>query len=296
MNKLQDNNGSLQLATMKSKDMPIYIIVPTYNRAETTLQCIDRIHKSPGDKRLYICDSASNDGTAEAVETIPGVILVNTGERSWWSASINAGIKLALGDGAEKVIIMNDDIVFDDSLLLNLLDVYNRNPTSIVTPIQHTDSGSYAGTIYKGICKKPEIQREAVIEQVVHTSNGCCLLIPRVVIENVGFIDEVNCPHLYGDTEFQLRAHKAGFKTIVASNARIVQIGSTDYLGRLYSQSIFSYEGSPLNIRAYHAFGRILYNGTIPFILLGWSYHLDFIRVLAKILLLRASRLLLASR
>jgi GT2 family glycosyltransferase len=281
---------------MKSKSALVYIIVPTYNRVRTTLQYIDRIRKSLGDKRLYICDSASNDGTAEAVASIPGIILVNTGEKAWWSAAINAGIKMAFADGAESVIIMNDDIVFDNSLLLKLLDVYQRNPTSIVTPMQQTGSGSYAGTVYKGMFKKAEIYREAAKEQVVHTSNGCCLLIPKVVIDKIGFMDEANCPHLYGDTEFQLRAHNAGFKTIVASNARIVQVGSTDYLGRLYSQSIFSYEGSPLYIRAYHGFGRALYKGTIPFILLGWSYHLDFIKVLAKILLLRASRLLVTLR
>jgi GT2 family glycosyltransferase len=281
---------------MNSTNAPVYVIVPTYNRVGTTLQCIDRLRKSPGNNIIYICDSASNDGTAETVASIPGIILVNTGQNAWWSASINAGIKMAFADGAEKVIIMNDDIVFDDSLLLELLEVHDRNPTSIVTPIQQTGSGSYAGTIYKGIFKKPEILRGAPKDQVVHTSNGCCLLIPKIVIDKVGFIDETNCPHLYGDTEFQLRAQHAGFKTIVASNARIGQMGSTDYLARLYSQRIFSYEGSPLYIRAYLAYGRVLYNGTIPFILLGWSFHLDLIKVLAKILLLRASRLLLTLR
>jgi GT2 family glycosyltransferase len=273
----------------------VCIVVPTYNRIHTTLQFIERLAKSSVPDKIYICDSESCDGTAGALASAPKITLVNAGFDAWWSGSVNSGIKLALADGADIVIIMNDDIIFESCLLRKLMRAHYENPFNIITPIQKTDSGNYAGTIYSSIFKRVKHLSKAPSDRLVDTSNGCCLLIPREVFQVVGSFDARNCPHLYGDTEFQLRARSAGFHTLVANNAIIQQMSPTNYLARLHQFPIFTHQGSPIHFRAYTTFGKTLYSGLLPFLLLGWHFHYDYMKVLTKIICTRVSRTIFSS-
>ncbi len=273
----------------------VCIVVPTYNRIRTTLPFIERLAKSSVPDRIYICDSESCDGTAEAFASAPNITLVKAGFDAWWSKSVNSGMKLALADGADIVIIMNDDIIFESCLLLTLMQAHYKNPFNIITPIQKTDSGIYAGTVYSRIFKRVKHLRRAPSDRLVDTSNGCCLLIPKEVFQVVGGFDATNCPHLYGDTEFQLRARRAGFYTLVADNAIIQQMSPTNYLAKLHQFPIFTHQGSPIHFRAYTTFGKTLYDGLLPFLLLGWHFHYNYMKVLASIICIRVSRTIFSS-
>jgi len=261
----------------------VAIIVPTFNRIKTTLGFIECLSKSNVDYTLYLCDSNSSDGTQESVASRENVLLVKCGNNAWWSEAVNAGIASALSAHHDKVIIMNDDILFGEDLVQVLLDAHARHPQNIITPFQLTDSGTFVGTLYTGVFKQAHHLASAPSDSLVDTSNGCCLLIPKVVFEKVGIIDSHNCPHLYGDTEFQLRAKNAGHKTYVEPNAKIRQACRTNYICRSADYSVFNHKGSPLNLRAYATFGKSLYGTYGGFFLLGWAYHYGFIKVLAKI-------------
>lgn len=266
------------------------VVVPTFNRKDITLQFIKSLNSQPIPLRIYVCDSGSTDGTAFAVMSEPNVKLVSAGSSAWWSAAVNEGIREANKDGAKLFLVMNDDIEFDQNIFSILLSCHIENPMCIISPIQQTESGVFIGTIYEGIFQNIRNLDDVPEDGLIDTSNGCCLLIPRRVFEVLGNFDDHNCPHLYGDTEFQLRAKRAGFMTKVCSAAAVRQMSATDYFSRLQLLTLFTFEGSPIHWRAYKTFGGTLFKSYIKFIFFGFNYHFSYLKTLIKILKFLATK------
>lgn len=260
------------------------VVVPTFNRKDITLQFVKNLNSQPIPLKIYVCDSGSTDGTAFAVKSEPNVKLVNVGSSAWWSAAVNEGIQEANKDGAKLFLVMNDDIEFDQNLISQLLATHYEHPTCILSPLQHTASGQFVGTCYDGVFRRVRHLASTPEDGLVATSNGCCLLIPLAAFNSVGCFDEHNCPHLYGDTEFQLRALKAGFPTRPCDAVAIQQMPATNYFGRLQLTSLFTFEGSPLHLQAYKTFGKALFGSRFRFFVLGMRFHFDFLKVLIQIL------------
>lgn len=260
----------------------IAIVVPTYNRKEITLRFIRGIAAQNLNMCVYVCDSDSKDGTIEVLSTLQWVEIIHVGAAAWWSAAVNQGIERALSQGCSGLLIMNDDIEFDSQLVTKLLEKHRQYPESIISPLQDSPSGPFLGMRYVGWLRRMEFLGGADSDVTVDTTNGCCLLVPKSVFSSVGKIDEIHCPHQYGDTEFQLRAGKLGFPTVACPSIRISQLGATDYYSRLKLGSMLTFPGSPLHFRAYFQFGVSLFGGGISFLMFGAKYHYGYVKTLAK--------------
>jgi GT2 family glycosyltransferase len=268
----------------KSVFATIAIVVPTFNRKDVTLRFLEMIRQQSEDISIYVCDSGSTDGTVQAITSLPRVKLIQVGSEAWWSGAVNRGIDQALAEGYETVLIMNDDIEFDRDLLSGLAEKHKLFPGAIVSPLQDSPTGPFLGMLYAGWSKKMKMLGRADNDIFVDTTNGCCLLVPKVVFGAIGKVDEVRCPHQYGDTEFQLRAKFAGFPTLACPQLRISQLGATNYYARLRLGSILNYAGSPLHFPAYVQFGSTLFRGRLLFFVCGVLYHCRYIKTLIKAL------------
>lgn len=266
------------------------VIVPTFNRKEVTLECIRQINSQDCKLNIYVCDSGSSDGTVEVVHHEPNVVVIDAGPHAWWSAAVNRGIEVAISNGYTAILILNDDIEFDGKLIPDLLKKHREHPRAIISPLQQSPTGPFLGMRYVGWTKKMELLRDAASDTLVDTTNGCCLLVPTAVFASVGLIDEVNCPHQYGDTEFQLRARRLGFPTVACPSIKIAQLGATDYYSRLKLGVILNFAGSPMHFRAYFQFGKTLFGGAGSFMLWGMKYHYGYLKTLVKALMHIANR------
>jgi GT2 family glycosyltransferase len=267
------------------KQIKIAVVIPTFNRKDITEKCVANLLKGTfSNIKIIICDSDSSDGTQEALQNIDNVSVINVGEDSWWSAAVNEGVSVALTDGCEYILVLNDDIDIPNSLIKQLLDKAIQNPGKIITPAQKNKQGIFLGIKYNGIFKSPSISwcNEEHEQVNVGSSNGCCLLIQSDVFRKVGLFDDKCCPHLYGDTEFQLRSFNSGVSTMAFSDILITQQEGTDYCRRLRFGNLLTYKGSPVHLAAYLAFGRSLFNGWFGFIFLGARHHYTYIRSLIK--------------
>ena len=55
---------------MKSINLPVSIVIPTWNRAEALVKCLDTIYSNcilTNDYEIIICDSYSSDNTEEEI-------------------------------------------------------------------------------------------------------------------------------------------------------------------------------------------------------------------------------------
>lgn len=268
--------------------MNIAVIVPTYNRYEITKACVDNLLGSQLVGMIVISDSNSSDLTPTLVAKSERIKFLNVGENQWWSGAVNAGIGYALKHGAEQLIILNDDLIFDSTLVDKLSAKSKIYPQVMLSASQNTKNGIYMGAKYSGILKKclPLLASEEFKRDLeVDISNGCCLLIPAYIFSEVGLMNEQSCPHLYGDTEFQIRARNKGFKILACADILINQLPNTNYLEKLNLKNIFTGKGSPFLITAYIAYSKALY-GTYPkLIIFGFFSHLRFMRAAGNALL-----------
>jgi GT2 family glycosyltransferase len=269
--------------------MELAVVIPTFNRLAVTKQCIDslRANKSRNDL-IIICDSSSTDGTQSIQSCYDYLMFIDVGPGAWWSSAVNAGVQRAISLGCEFVLILNDDLNFNDDLVDSILATSKNNPDSIISASQEVNSKIFVGSFYSGMFKKTQhifqdlaLTKKSSLE--VETTNGSCLLIPSELFKKIGYFDEVQCPHLYGDTQFQLRALRAGIKTICDLTTRVVQQPNTNYIKRLSLSSMFVAPGSPLKISAYWAFCNALFGSKVGAFFLGAWHHYYFLKQMLKV-------------
>jgi GT2 family glycosyltransferase len=144
----------------------------------------------------------------------------------------NLGIDRALAQGAEYVVLLNDDTeVAPHSLdilvgagekdkqvgaLCPMIYYFSARHTiwfggGRFNPVSYELSAPNAGTIDAGG------QQELIDSDWL---TGCCLVLKRSVLEKLGPLDERFFIY-WGDTDFSLRIKKVGFRTVVVPRAHI---------------------------------------------------------------------------
>ncbi len=256
--------------------MKIAIIIPVFNRRETTLKCLGLLKNNvliPDDTLLQIIvvDDGSTDGTATAIgQAYPEVKILTGDGNLWWTGAINKGVEFALSQNFDYLLTLNDDMEFDDDFLLQLLAVANKNQQALVSSLKlnkRPDGKKQiitAGFNVTGFLKQidtihadkllDDIQLDEVITCDIVT--GASLLIPALVFKTIGSFDNANFPHHWGDFEFSHRAFLAGFPCMVATKSKIYTDYNQNYATPFllastktqYIKSLFN------NTRYYHGF------------------------------------------
>lgn len=166
----------------------VSIIVLQYNQSSRTLACLESLR--PIDADVIIMDNGSDVEHLKNVEywienhKAIGYQLLAINSNLGYSGGNNAGIKFALENGAEYVLILNNDVVVEPDFLKKMLEV----DADIV----------------------------GVKEEIVfgfHYLSGVALLMKKIL-----FFDERYFLY-YEDVELSVRAPKTGFK-LGTANAR----------------------------------------------------------------------------
>lgn len=197
------------------------IVISNYNGWQDTLACLESLRQQTvQDFEIILVDDAStNDSVRQLQQRLPpnGVLLpqrVNAG----FAAANNIGIRRALQDGAEWIMLLNNDTVCKPDMLEQLL---RQTPAGAVSCpkmlfMDPPDVIWFAGgsldartgkvTHLGGHCKDgPEFSRPMRISFVTF----CCVLLPRQVVEKVGFLDESLFMYCE-DLDYCIRLRQAG--------------------------------------------------------------------------------------
>ncbi len=151
---------------------------------------------------------------------------ISPGRNLGFAGGCNVGIKETLSNGAEAILLLNQDAVLEKDCLFWLLD----NPADIVAPvIKFRRKGrwvyDYGGKINWRWGKVHHLEfnsylvNELMGYELDYVS-GCAMLIHRPVLEKIGLLDKRYFLY-FEDVDFCLRAKKAGFKITAESKALI---------------------------------------------------------------------------
>ncbi len=231
--------------------LKIVVIVVTYNNQATIERCLQSVFEnatSNFELSLIIIDNNSQDRTVAAAKecisslsatadnknksgSLPaaGCRLQTNQTNLGFARAVNQGIKLA----QEKFVpdyffLLNPDAYLEKDCLQNLLNTDNSNSSLISPLILEPENGQpwfSGGKInwFKMRTEHLENYRSAFLQsehQQLATDylTGCALLIPQAIIQRIGLFDE-NFFLYYEDTDFSLRAQKAGFPLKIAPSA-----------------------------------------------------------------------------
>ena len=117
--------------------MKIGIVTVTFNSSSVLDDFFTSIEQQDySDFNLYFIDNNSVDDTLSKVDSwsFKSKVLLKNTNNLGVAAGNNQGIKLALEDGCDFVLLLNNDTVFEDKLLSKLVETYNTYGSSIVVP------------------------------------------------------------------------------------------------------------------------------------------------------------------
>jgi GT2 family glycosyltransferase len=246
---------------------PVAAVVLNWNGAADTIACVKSLqHSDYPDLDIVVVDNASTDDSVARIQSdLPGVPIISCPTNGGYSAGNNVGVRHALANGADYILILNNDVIVTLGFLQPMVAEAEGDPTvGIVTcdarfATDHSRSYPTGGKISlvrgAGVALPVgERSRRSVVDFV----SGCILLVRRAVFETVGFLDESFFMY-FEDVEFSRRVAKS-FQLVYTPDAVVYhRSGGGDswatqtptYLHYMARNRFLAFRNEPIAYRGY---------------------------------------------
>ena len=212
----------------------IHIVIPVFNGWKQTKLCLDSLRASVyRDLEIIIVNHGHGNEIKEALSTYYPEVLQIPGESTlWWAGATNLGIRMALGRGAKKIMLLNHDCYVEPDTIQTLLVHSNRIGEAIIAPVPFDYSTKSVIAVTARTCfllgfptislhrKRNHIGRPQLLPTKL-ILGGRGVLIPSGIFERLGLFDEVNLPSYYSDHDFYLRCRKRGVQLFISADATV---------------------------------------------------------------------------
>ena len=235
----------------------VSIIILNWNRAEDTIKCFESFpNLYYPNYELIVVDNGSTDDSVKRIKAqFSDITLIEAVKNLGYTGGNNAGIKYAIDNKAEYILIVNNDTeVVNLTFLQEMVDKMEEKPLigimgpKVLNPGGHVqDTILFAPTLLNCVkeslglrlgTKKP---KDYSIPQQVEAVSGVCWLIRRKVIEDIGLLDEDY--FMYAEEQdYCYRAQKAGWKIMYYPVESIMHYKESDDKNneRNYRQYIYT--------------------------------------------------------
>lgn len=234
----------------------VSIIVLNWNRFKDTKETLLSLVKTNlGDfeGEVILVDNNSSDGSVSKIQKSKSkyqndnlkLKIIENKENLGFAAGNNVGIQYALDNGADYILILNNDVEVHKNFILEMMKNFESgNKVGAISPkiyfakgfefhkdrYKDSDLGKviwYAGglidwdNVYgttRGVDEVDIGQHNS--ERLSDYATGTCFLIPREVVEKVGMFDEKYFMY-YEDTDLSQRIKRAGYRVMYEPDAII---------------------------------------------------------------------------
>ncbi|MBP3957826.1 glycosyltransferase [Gemmata sp. G18] len=220
----------------------VSLVVLCCNELEVTRLCVASVlAHTRAPYELILVDNGSTDGTPaylDALVGVPGparVVVVHNPENRGYPAGVNQGLGAARG---AFLVLLNNDVVVTPGWLDRLVRCATAGArpglagavTNYAPPPQLVEPG-YADLTGLDAFAAARATAFAGRTLDVPRLTGFCLLVPRLVFEHIGRLDEGFGLGFFDDDDLCLRARRAGFGLAVALDCYVHHFGSTTFRG-----------------------------------------------------------------
>jgi GT2 family glycosyltransferase len=223
----------------------VAIVILAYNGLQDTIRCLDSLEnpvKEGQGVSALLVDNGSTDGTEGVVsQRFPWCPVLRIPKNNGPAAGNNQGIRHALQQGAQWVLLLNNDTTVHKDFVARMSSMAEQpDGFRILGPVINymddadvvmTDGVRFNRKSYRGFFERvPVPVRDACPPQVteVDVVNGCCMMIHAEVFRRIGFFDE--SLFIYHDeSDFCVRASLAGFRSGVFASQLVWHKGSSTF-------------------------------------------------------------------
>jgi len=264
----------------------VAIVVLNWNGRNLTLDCLQSLDavSTPG-VRIFVVDNASSDGGVGAIRERYGsrVTIIENASNLGFAAGNNVGIRRALDEGVDFILLLNNDTVVAPDFLDHLLRPFLTMPALGITApkiyyAEPADQIWFAGgeiSMWRGVARHTgirEIDRgQYDTARDIDYATGCALLARRSVFEKIGDLDPGYRAY-FEDADLCVRARAAGFRIRYVPESRVWHRISASTGGQLSRRKITRKLASARRFFGRHA--RPWHWTTIPFF-----FTLDVLRI-----------------
>lgn len=228
---------ALMIKLSQTKIMPsVAVISVNTNNYKDVIEMAKSVEKiSYPNYKLFIVDNGSTDGSLEQFRNagLYGFTrIIENGRNLGFSGANNVGMKIALEEGFDYCLLLNDDTVVEPDFLDKMIELAESDKKiGAVGPkiLYFYDKNSIwfggggfswtKGSWHFNFQAKDSLNRNEPAKDISFLT-GCAFLIKSKVIKEIGFLYEPFFLY-FEDTDWSLRIKKAGYRLVYEPKARI---------------------------------------------------------------------------
>ncbi|MGH2612632.1 MAG: glycosyltransferase family 2 protein [Rhabdochlamydiaceae bacterium] len=218
--------------------MRVTIVILNWNGKNDTLACLKSLRGYPD---IIVVDNGSQDDSVAAIQKqFPSVYVIETGINLGYAGGNNVGIEVALMQGAEAVLLLNNDTIADPGMLQAFIQSTKNDPTIGIWggyPLRFSNPEylDHLGGVWNskkgdfelvGLNAKKGFLSDKALDYVC----GCSIFIRSEVFEKIGLL-ETKFFLFWEEADFAMRAKKAGFGIDICYNAFLLHKVSGSFIG-----------------------------------------------------------------
>lgn len=217
----------------------LYIVIPVFSGLAQLHRCLDALDQSTNKhfSVVLVDHGETEEITLWARSRFPSVTCLRGSSSLWWSGATNLGIRYALEQDCDLIMLLNHDCFVRPDTIDILLKSRVANSDSIVAPVQHNiRTGRHilraTSCFLLGFSTMvfpewwPPIGKKQGLVLTNLLIGGRGAVISANAFSRVGLLDEDSFPHYGADHDFYFRLRKQGYRLLVNPNS-IIDVDDT---------------------------------------------------------------------
>lgn len=207
--------------------MKVLVIIVTYNGMKWLQECLSSLRRSTHPVCTIVIDNNSSDGTPQFIaEKFPEVVLVAVKENLGFGQGNNVGLRYAIENGFDYVLLLNQDAYLQPTAIEELLSVADTQ--NLFSPLHLNGDGRRLDWFFKESLRMAdnELLDDLLIrggtKPTYEVGEVCaaCWFMSIDVLRTVGGFNPLFF-HYGEDSNYYTRLQYHGRKTIVVTAARV---------------------------------------------------------------------------
>jgi len=193
----------------------VYVIVLNYNGKDHLEYCLPSLLATEYENyHVVLLDNASTDGSVEYTRrNFPQVMVIQNDQNLGWAGGNNVGIRYALDQGADYIVLQNNDTKVDPRWLSGAVQVCEANPRIGIVGFrmlqEYIQGEDPDGEQFEALSAAWE---RLEYESTNHVT-GAALFVRADVFREIGLIDEAYFAYSEED-DLEKRARRAGYQMV----------------------------------------------------------------------------------
>jgi len=209
----------------------VTIIIPVYNKAVYTFNCLKSVLENSADVdyEIVVVDDGSTDGTSEMLGSMDGMKVLTNPRNLGFLATCNHGLEAAT---SEFIVFLNNDTYVRKGWLSSMLGTIQKDPNvgivggKLIYPTgKLQEAGGYIlsdGTSGAyGRDDDPDKAEYNFVREVDYCC-GACIIVRADLLRELGGFDTRFSPAYYEDTDLAFAVRSRGFKVMYQPRAEVI--------------------------------------------------------------------------